>query len=47
MPTGGRDVIDAALVLLAVDRDRIITSDPGDIADLVRSTGRDIEITPV
>lgn len=38
------DVIDAALVLLAEDGDRIVTSDPGDIAPLAASTGRHVEL---
>jgi hypothetical protein len=32
--TGGRDVIDAAVVLLARDGDTILTSDPGDLTAL-------------
>jgi hypothetical protein len=39
-----RDVIDAALVLLASDGDDIITSDPGDIEPLARAAGRHVEI---
>lgn len=38
------DVIDAALVLLADEGDRIVTSDPEDIETLARSAGRDVEI---
>lgn len=38
------DVIDAALVLLAHDGDRIVTSDPDDIAELAAATGRHVEI---
>lgn len=38
------DVIDAALVLLANDGDRIITSDPEDLALLARAADLDIEI---
>ena len=38
------DVVDAALVLLAEDGDRIVTSDPSDIEPLARSSGRDVEI---
>jgi hypothetical protein len=38
------DVIDAALVLLARDGDRIITSDPGDLAGLARAADLDIEL---
>lgn len=39
-----RDVIDAALVLLANDGDLIVTSDPGDIEPLARVSGRHVEI---
>jgi hypothetical protein len=39
-----RDVIDAALVLLANDGDRVITSDPDDLAPLARAADLDIEI---
>ena len=41
---GGRDVIDAALVLLARDGDDIVTSDPNDIEALARAAGRHVEI---
>jgi hypothetical protein len=37
-------VIDAALVLLAEDGDRIITSDPEDIAPLARAADLDVEL---
>lgn len=39
-----RDVVDAALVLLANDGDHIITSDPDDIEPLARASGRHVEI---
>ena len=39
-----RDVVDAALVLLAHDGDQIVTSDPGDIEPLARASGRHVEI---
>jgi hypothetical protein len=42
--TRRQDVIDAALVLLAQDGDRIVTSDPDDIAKLAAATGRHVEI---
>jgi hypothetical protein len=42
--TGLSDVIDAAVVLLAADGDVIVTSDLGDLADLVAATGRHIEL---
>jgi hypothetical protein len=38
------DVIDAALVLLASDGDRIITSDPEDLAPLARAADLDVEL---
>lgn len=41
------DVIDAALVLLANDGDRIITSDPDDLGSLARAADLDVDlITP-
>jgi predicted nucleic acid-binding protein len=39
-----RDVIDAALVLLARDGDHIVTSDPDDIEPLAEVSGRHVEI---
>ncbi len=42
----GRDVIDAALVLLAGDGDQITTSDPDDIERLVAASGRHLEVVP-
>jgi hypothetical protein len=39
-----RNVIDAALVLLAHDGDHIVTSDPGDLEPLARASGRYVEI---
>jgi hypothetical protein len=41
------DVIDAAVVLLAVDGDDIITSDPSDLAVLAQSAGLHIELIPI
>jgi hypothetical protein len=38
------DVIDAALVLLADDGDRIVTSDPDDLELLAEATGRYMDI---
>ncbi len=38
------DVIDAALVLLATDGDRVVTSDPGDLVHLAGASGRHVEI---
>ena len=45
--TGLTGAVDAALVALADHGDRIITSDPGDLAVLAASTGRRIDIVPV
>jgi hypothetical protein len=42
-----RDVIDAALVLLASDGDYILTSDPGDIESLALVSGRHVELIRV
>jgi hypothetical protein len=39
-----RDVVDAALVILASDGDQIITSDPGDLEPLAQASGRHVEI---
>lgn len=41
---GAADVVDAALVLLAYDGDRIITSDPVDLGRLAEAADKDIEI---
>jgi hypothetical protein len=41
------DVIDAAIVLLAEDHDRIVTSDPGDIEPLAAFAGRHVELVLV
>ena len=38
------DVIDAAIVLLAEDGDRIVTSDPDDLAALAAIAERDVEL---
>jgi hypothetical protein len=38
------DVIDAALVLLADDGDRIVTSDPDDLEPLAEAIGRHVDI---
>ena len=42
--SGGVDVIDAALVLLARDGDEILTSDVDDLAALARLTGAHVEL---
>lgn len=41
------DVIDAAVVLLAVDGDEILTSDPDDLAGLAEAAGLHVELVPV
>jgi hypothetical protein len=45
--TRTKDVIDAALVLLAEDGDEIMTSDPGDISVLAGHADLDIDIIPM
>jgi hypothetical protein len=45
--TGTRDVIDAAVVLLALRDDRILTSDPDDLRPLAAAAGIHAEIIPV
>ena len=45
--TGTADAIDASVVCLALDGDDILTSDPGDLLDLVRTTGVHVELIPV
>jgi hypothetical protein len=42
-----RDVIDAAVTLLAEDGDHIVTSDPEDIESLVVALRRHVELIPV
>lgn len=44
---GGVDVIDAAVALLALDGDVILTSDPGGLAALVAAAGTHADIVPV
>ncbi len=44
---GEVDVIDAAVALLALDGDLILTSDPGDLAALVAAAGTHADIVPV
>jgi len=41
---GRRDVIDAAVVLLAADGDYIVTSDPDDLEPLAVASGRHVEL---
>lgn len=45
--SGSGDVIDAAIVLVAHDRDTILTSDPYDLATLAEAAELDVEIVPV
>lgn len=45
--TKTRDVIDAALALLARDGDELLTSDPRDLRSLVRASGAHVDIIPV
>jgi hypothetical protein len=42
-----KDVVDAALVLLAVDGDMILTSDPDDLAALVDAVGLHVNLVAV
>lgn len=42
--SGRSDVIDAALALLAMDGDEIVTSDPDDLAALVSAAARHVEL---
>jgi hypothetical protein len=45
--SGTRDVIDAAIVLLAQPGDRVLTSDPDDVRVLAVAAGLRLEIIPV
>jgi hypothetical protein len=45
--TGRHDAIDASVVCLAQDGDDILTSDAGDLLDLVRTAGVHVELIPV
>lgn len=45
--TATRDVIDAAVILLAEDGDEILTSDPRDLAILAAAAHADIEIMQI
>ena len=45
--TGGRDVIDAAVVLLARDGDTILTSDVGDLTALAAESATHLELLRV
>ena len=41
------DVVDAAVVLLAIDGDEIATSDPGDLRTLCRAAGLSVDLLHV
>lgn len=45
--TRTKDVIDAAVALLARDSDEILTSDPEELRPLVEATGRHVELVAV
>ena len=45
--SGGRDVIDAAIVLLAADGDEILTSDADDLTALAAASGTHAELVEV
>ncbi len=45
--TGAADAVDASVVCLAQDGDDILTSDPRDLLDLVRTAGVHVELIPV
>ena len=45
--SGGRDVIDAAIVLLAADGDEILTSDAEDLTALAAASGTQAELVEV
>ena len=50
LPAGGSSAIpapNAALVVIARDGDRILTSDPDDILRLAAAAGRDVEVVEV
>ena len=45
--SGGADVVDAALVCLAVDGDEIVTSDPEDLVALSNNAGVHVDLIPI
>lgn len=45
--SGGSDVIDAALVLLASHGDRIVTSDIGDVVGLAEAAGLRVDVVRI
>lgn len=45
--TGGRDVIDAAVILLARDGDLVLTSDPGDLIALAAEADIHLDLATV
>jgi hypothetical protein len=44
--SGLSDAVDGALAAMATDGDRIVTSDPDDLAALVATAGRRVDIIP-
>ena len=45
--SGASDVVDAALMCIAVDGDEILTSDPGDLVELANSSGVHVDLIPI
>lgn len=45
--TSGSDVIDAALVAIAADGDRVLTSDPHDLRELAEAAGVHVDLCAV
>ena len=45
--SGASDVVDAALMCLAVDGDEILTSDPDDLVELANSAGVHVDLIPI
>ncbi|MQA01023.1 MAG: twitching motility protein PilT [Dehalococcoidia bacterium] len=43
---GSSDAVDATVVLLAEDGDRILTSDPSDLSRLAAAAGRRVDVVP-
>lgn len=45
--TGGKDIIDAAVILLAADGDMLLTSDPADLFELACAAGVHVDLVAV
>jgi predicted nucleic acid-binding protein len=45
--TGGNDVVDALLAVLAGDGDAVVTSDPADLRALIAAAGTSVTVIPV